>query len=47
MMTLFPTMDSTDDVLALAKEKVKSIEHNELHSLFMTYHNTLLHKLLT
>lgn len=46
-MTLFPTLDSPEEVLELAKSKVTSIERNELHSLFMTYHNSLLHKLLS
>lgn len=46
-MTLFPTLDSPEEVLELAKSKITSIERNELHSLFMTYHNSLLHKLLS
>lgn len=46
-MTLFPTLDSPEEVLELAKSKITSVERNELHSLFMTYHNTLLHKLLS
>lgn len=41
-MTLFPQMDSLDDVMNLAKTKVPSIERNELHALFMTFQNTLL-----
>lgn len=47
IMTLFPTLDSPEEVLELAKSKVTSVERNELHSLFMTYHNTLLHRLLS
>jgi hypothetical protein len=41
-MSLFPTLDSLDEVLELAKSKAPHIPENELHSLFMIYHNTLL-----
>lgn len=41
-MSLFPQMDSLDEVMALAKSKVTCIGQNELHSLFMTFQNTLL-----
>lgn len=44
-MTLFPEMGNLDEVMELAKSKVTCIERNELHSLFMTYHNTLIRQL--
>lgn len=43
--SLFPTLDTTEEVLELAKSKGLAIEQNEIHSLFMIYHNTLLHTL--
>jgi len=41
-MSLFPTMDSLGEVLELAKSKAPHIPGNELHALFMIYHNTML-----
>lgn len=39
---LFPTMDSLQDVVDLAKAKFPVEQHNDLLSLLFTYHNTLL-----
>jgi hypothetical protein len=41
-MTVFPTMGSTQEVIELAESKLPIIDKNELFSLLMTYHNTLL-----
>lgn len=41
-MTLYPTMNSLDEVVELAKSKAPGISRNDLISLLMTYHNTLL-----
>ena len=41
-MSLYPTMNSLDEVVALAKSKLPVTSHNDLISLLMTYHNTLL-----
>lgn len=41
-MSLFPTMDSLDEVIALAKYKHPQDTSNEVVGLLMTYHNTLL-----
>jgi hypothetical protein len=41
-MTLFPTMDSLGEVIDLAMSKQLTYNKNELLSLLMTYHNTLL-----
>jgi hypothetical protein len=40
---LFPTMDSLQDVIDLAKSKFPLEQHNDVLSLLMCYHNTLLH----
>ena len=44
-MTVFPTLDSLDDVVTLAQSKAPVISKNEVYSLLMTYHNTLLKQL--
>lgn len=41
-MSLFPTMDSLDEVIALAKDKHPQDTSNEVVGLLMTYHNTML-----
>ena len=41
-MTLYPTMNSLDEVVELAKAKLPGLSRNELLSLLFTYHNTLL-----
>ncbi len=44
-MSLFPTMDSLNDVVALAESKTPVVSKNEMYALLMTYHNTLLSEL--
>lgn len=39
---LFPTMDSLQDVIDLAKSKFPVEQHNDVLSLLFVYHNTLL-----
>ena len=41
-MGLFPTMGSLQDVVDLADSKLPITSRNEVISLLMTYHNTLL-----
>jgi len=41
-MPVFPTLGSIQEVLDLAESKLPINNHNELISLLMTYHNTLL-----
>lgn len=41
-MTLFPTMGSLQEVVDYADSKLPLITKNELYSLLMSYHNTLL-----
>lgn len=41
-MSLFPTMDSLQDVVDLAESKVPVSTKNEIRSLLFTYHNSLL-----
>ena len=41
-MSLFPTLGSVQEVVELANSKLPVIQQNELYSLLMTYHNTLL-----
>lgn len=41
-MTLFPTLDSLENVLVMAASKMPVNQWNEMHSILMTYHNTLL-----
>lgn len=42
---LFPTLGSLNEVIDLANSKMPITCHNELHSLLMTYHNTMLKQL--
>lgn len=44
-MSLFPTMGSLQEVVELAESKLPIISRNEMFSLLMTYHNTLLAQL--
>lgn len=44
-MNLFPVMNSLDEVVELAKSKLPRESHNEIHSLLMTFQNTLLNQL--
>lgn len=41
-LMLFPAMSSLNEVVTYATSKVPVISHNEMFSLLMTYHNTLL-----
>ena len=41
-MSVWPTLCSLQEVVDLAKSKVPVTDHNELYSLLMVYHNTLL-----
>lgn len=41
-MTLFPTLDSLQDVVHLAETRLPVADRNVLFSLLMSYHNTLL-----
>jgi hypothetical protein len=41
-MNLFPTMDSLNDAVALAKLQLPITTEHALVTLLMTYHNTLL-----
>lgn len=42
---LYPTLGSLQEVLDLANSKTPINQWNEVHSLLMTYHNTLLKEL--
>lgn len=44
-MNLFPTMDSLNEVVAVAKLQLPVITEQALVTLLMTYHNTLLAQL--
>ncbi len=44
-MKLFPVMDTLDEVVVLAESKLPITSSNELYSLLITYHNTLLSEL--
>lgn len=44
-MTLFPTMGSLKEVLDFAESKLPITDKNDLHTLLMTYQNTLLAQL--
>ena len=44
-MSLFPTLGSVQEVVELANSKLPVIQQNELYSLLMVYHNTLLKEL--
>lgn len=41
-MNLFPTLGSLEEVIALANSKIPIGNKNEVYSLLMTYHNSLL-----
>lgn len=41
-MNLFPTLGNLQEVVTLAQSKVPITQPNEVVSLLMTYHNTLL-----
>lgn len=41
-MTLFPVSGSLQEVVDLAESKLPITDKNEMFSLLMTYHNTLL-----
>jgi hypothetical protein len=41
-MTLFPTLGSLQEVVDFADSKLPITDKNEMFSLLMTYHNTLL-----
>jgi len=44
-MSLFPTLGSLQEAVELAESKIPVINKNEMFSLLMTYHNTLLKEL--
>lgn len=44
-MALFPTLGSLQEVVDFAKSKLPVSDENEMFSLLMTYHNTLLKQL--
>jgi hypothetical protein len=44
-MALFPTMGSLQEVIDLANSKLPMTDKNEMHSILMVYHNTLLAQL--
>lgn len=44
-MPLFPTMDSLQDVIDYGVAKLPIDSKNDLYSLLMSYHNTLLNEL--
>jgi hypothetical protein len=41
-MTVFPTLGSLQEVIDLANSKLPISDQNEMFSLLMSYHNTLL-----
>ena len=41
-MSLYPTLESTQEVVELANSKLPITCKNEMYSILMTYHNTLL-----
>lgn len=45
IMPLFPTAGSLQEVLDLGESRLPITDRNELRSLLMTYHNTLLHQM--
>jgi hypothetical protein len=40
--TIYPTMDSINEVIELASSKVPVTKRNEMYALLMTFQNTLL-----
>lgn len=45
VMALFPTLDSLQDVIELGNSKLPITSQNDLYSLLITYHNTLIKEL--
>ena len=45
VMALFPTLDSLQDVIELGNSKLPITTQNDLYSLLITYHNTLIKEL--
>ena len=43
--SLYPTHESLDSFVRLARESLPITDQNTLHSVLMTYHNTLLQEL--
>lgn len=41
-MNLYPAMNSVEEVIALALSKIPVTHQNEMVSILMTYHNTLM-----
>jgi len=46
-MALFPTLGSLQEVVDFSESKLPITDKNEMFSLLMTYHNTLLKQLST
>lgn len=46
-MSLYPTMESIQEVIALAESKLPITDSNEMYSLLMTFQNTLIKYLTT
>lgn len=44
-MTLYPTMNSIAEVVALADSKIPVVHRNEMFSILMTFQNTLLQQI--
>ena len=44
-MTLYPTMNSLQEVVNLATSRIPVVHQNEMVSILMTYQNTLLKQL--
>jgi len=44
-LSLYPTMNSLDEVMDMAQAKVPQMARNEIVSLLLTYHNTLLQEI--
>ena len=44
-MPVFDTLNSLQEVLDLAESRLPIVSKNELHTLLLTYHNTLLKQL--
>lgn len=42
ILTLFPSMDSLDEVVSYAESKLPVMNKNELISVLFCYHNTML-----
>ena len=46
-MGIYPTMESIQEVIALAESKLPITDSNEMYSLLMTFQNTLIKYLTT